>query len=69
VPEGFIFSKLGIEVSRRPLGIASEFGNNRTVTIKLSSDLSAQFEPSVADRLPHTDLEQKSGKLLSVNSL
>ena len=28
-----------------------------------------QIEPSVAYRLPHTDLEQKNGKLLAVNSL
>ena len=27
------------------------------------------LEPSVADRLPHTDHEQKSVKLLAVNSL
>ena len=27
------------------------------------------FEPSVAYRLPHTDLEQKCGKLLALNSL
>jgi len=27
------------------------------------------FEPPVAYRLPHTDLEQKCGKLLALNSL
>ena len=27
------------------------------------------FEPPVADQLPHTDLEQKCGKLLALNSL
>jgi len=33
------------------------------------ADQVRRLEPSVADRLPHTDHEQKSVKLLAVNSL
>ena len=37
--------------------------------VMTEADIFDHFEPPVAYRLPHTDLEQKCGKLQALNSL